>query len=174
MAILTGPLVLPTIWGLYSKKIGLKTAWIVSGVSIIFGLGVKIGIQPDGWLSELDYFSFILDKLQSNERVTDIGVGTIVPLALLIISEIVIRKPSEGWLKVLSKKALYSSTVEIDSSSFPAKLCAWSTIVVGLIMALIGVSASENKVLMILFGVGIGGLGWIILFFIKTNKQKAN
>lgn len=172
VAILTGPLVLPTIWGLYSKKIALKTAWIVSGASLIFGLAVKIGIQPESWLVELNYFSFIIDKLQSNERVTDIAVGTIVPLALLIISEIAIRKPSEGWIKVLSRKAQHSNTEEVNPSSFPAKLCAWSTIVVGLMMALIGLLATENKVLMILFGGGMAGLGGAILLFIRAKKQQ--
>lgn len=174
VAILTGPLVLPTIWGLFSEKIGLKTAWLVSGISIIFGLGVKIGIQTGGWLTGLNYLSDLVGKLQANEMVTDIGVGTIFPLALLIISEIIIKTPSEGWEKVISRKNQYSSAVVVDPSTFPAKLCAWSTIVVGIMMALIGAFSIDNKLLMVLFGLGFVGMGLVILFFITSKRHISN
>ena len=174
VAILTGPLVLPTIWGLFSEKIDLKTAWLVSGISIIFGLGVKVGIQPDGWLTELNYLSDLVSKLQANERVTDIGVGTIFPLALLIISEIVIKTPSEGWVKVISRKNQYSSAVDVDPSTFPAKLCAWSTIIVGVMMTLIGAFSIVNQLLMVLFGVGFIGMGLFILYLINTKRRTSN
>src|SRR5690606_27628109 len=37
VAMLTGPLVLPTIWGLFSRKIGLGTAWAVTILGVAGG-----------------------------------------------------------------------------------------------------------------------------------------
>lgn len=171
VAILTGPLVLPTIWGLYSRKIGIKSAWMVSLISIIFGMSLKIGFQPGAWFAEIEYISPLTLALQANERVTDIVVGTAFPLLLLIIAELAIRKNNEGWNRVEAKRLGYSEISEVNPSSFPAKLCSWSTIAVGILIALISIVTTDNKLLMVCFGGGLIILGSIILFYIRNDKR---
>lgn len=171
VAILTGPLVLPTIWGLYSKKIGIKTAWAVSIISIIVGMTVKLGFEPGGWLSEMEFLSTLTLALQANVRVTDIIVGTAFPLLLLLIAEVAIKKPSEGWNRIAVNRDRYSEEIEVVPSAFPARLCAWSTVVVGGLIGLIALISPENRVLTGGFAIGLLVLGGAILFFVRNDKN---
>jgi len=162
VAILTGPLVLPTIWGLYSQKIGLKTAWIVTIVSIVIGLAVKLGFQSNGFMVELQDLSNLTTILQANERVTEIVVGTVVPLLLLLLAELSIKGKNMGWVKVQARQQRTSEAIDSAPSILPAKICAWSTIIVGTLVGLISIISSENQLItggfsgfLIVLGVGI-------------------
>jgi Na+/proline symporter len=171
VAILTGPLVLPTIWGLFSRKIGIKTAWAVSIISIIIGLTVKLGFEHGGWLAEQEILSTITLAIQANIRVTDIFVGTAFPLFMLIIAEITIKRPSEGWVKIVANRNRYSEKMEIIPSTFPARLCAWSTISVGIMIGIISLINPENMLLVGGFGVGLILAGAIVLLIVGSDKK---
>ena len=172
VAILTGPLVLPTIWGLYSKKIGIKTAWAVSIISIAVGMTVKLGFEAGGWLAELDVLSTLTQAIQANIRVTDILVGTIFPLLLLIIAELTIETPSEGWAKITANKSRYSDEIEVIPSTFPARLCAWSTLAVGVMVGIIAIINSENRLLVGGFSLGLILCGILILALVRGDKEE--
>ena len=172
VAILTGPLVLPTIWGLYSRKIGIRTAWAVSIISIIVGMTVKLGFEAGGWLAEIELLNTLTLAIQANIRVTDILVGTAFPLLLLIIAELTIKEPSEGWAKIAANRSRYSAEVDVIPSTFPARLCAWSTVVVGVMIGLITFITPEHKLLVGGFAVALLLLGGSILLFIRLKKNR--
>lgn len=173
VAILTGPLVLPTIWGLYSRKIGLKTAWIVTIFSIVVGLVVKLGFQTDGWLAELQPLSYLTTMVQANERVTEIVVGTVVPLLLLLLAELSIGGKNEGWEKVQIKKQKSFEVIDSAPSILPAKICAWSTIIVGIMIALISIVSTEKQMITGGFAGFLIVLGVVILVGMRKKREHA-
>ena len=173
VAILTGPLVLPTIWGLYSRKIGLKTAWIVTIFSIVVGLVVKLGFQTDGWLAELQSLSYLTTMVQANERVTEIVVGTVVPLLLLFVAELGIGRKNKGWEKVQAKKQQAFEVADTAPSILPAKICAWSTIIVGVMIALISIVSTEKQMTTGGFAGFLILLGVAILTGIRKKREHA-
>src|SRR5690606_8376802 len=173
VAILTGPLVLPTIWGLYSRKIGLKTAWIVTIFSIVVGLVVKLGFQTDGWLAELQTLSYFTTLIQANERVTEIVVGTVVPLLLLFVAELGIGRKNKGWEKVQAKKQQTFEVADAAPSILPAIICAWSTLIVGVMIALISIVSTEKQMITGVFAGFLILLGVAILTGIRRKKEHA-
>lgn len=171
VAILTGPMVLPTIWGLFSKKITTKAAWYVTIVSIFVGLVVKVGFQNDGFLTNISYLSGLAELIINNERVTDIVVGTVFPVLMLLAFELMSQEVDPGWLEVAKVKEKYVEGEPQDASLLPAKLCAWSSIIVGGLMFIIAIINSENRILMMLFSVFLCMIGFLILKY-QTNKLK--
>lgn len=171
VAILTGPLVLPTIWGLFSRKIGVKTAWAVSVISLTVGLTVKLGFESGGWLAELRILSSLTQSIQANIRVTDILVGTVFPLLLLVIAELSMKTPSLGWAKVVANRNKYSQKVEVIPSTFPARLCAWSTFAVGVMVGIIALINSESRFIVGGFSIALMTLGILVLLIISKDQK---
>src|SRR5690606_3545753 len=79
VAILSGPLVLPTIWGIFSSKINLKSAWTVTFLSIIFVIVIKFGLQANGWFSNVSFLEGLANEFQSNERLYELAIGILTP-----------------------------------------------------------------------------------------------
>jgi len=174
VAMLTGPLVLPTIWGLFSKKIGLKAAWLVSIISIFIGFMVKLGFQEQGWFASAPFFDNLTKLIQENQRVTDIVVGTAFPFLLLLGIEFFTRSVDTGWTKVQAHKNEFTTTSDTSPSTYPAKLCGWSTLIVGIIISVISIITVENQGLVAAFGIGLLLLGSIILYYHKNRQVKTN
>ena len=174
VAILTGPLIMPTIWGLYSKKIGLKSAWVVSLVSLAVGIIVKIGFQPGFWFTSVELLNPITEIFQNNERVADIILGTVFPFIMLLSIEIFSTQKDEGWQKVLNRKEKISREKEVKPSSFPAVLCGWATIAVAFIMIIISLIGSQKSWLIAGFSLLLFLLGVGILRLVKDENIMKN
>ncbi|UGU17645.1 hypothetical protein LS482_07150 [Sinomicrobium kalidii] len=173
VAILTGPLVLPTIWGLYSRKIGIRTAWAVTIISIVFGLTIKIGFQQDGFLTGFSALSGMASAIQVHERLTEVIVGTLLPLLLLAVCEAFSKEIYPGWNKVQHNRETYTEGFSSNASALPARLCAWSSIIVAILMALIALLGDEKGMLVLSFSIGLALLGATILWYQK-KKNKYN
>lgn len=163
VAILTGPLVLPTIWGLYSRKIGLGTAWTVTILSIVVGLLVKVGFQPAGWFEQIAFLAPLTELFQTNERITEIVVGTFFPLMLLSIGEITAKDTHPGWDRINKNRLSHHTKTPTRPSTLPARLCGWSTIIVSLIMFIIALMESEESSTLFFFGIILAVIGIAIL-----------
>lgn len=77
-----GPLVLPTIWGLFSKHVGLSGVYITIVVGAVSSAILKFGFSRT---------EFVIN----NNRVMDMFVGVIPPLLTLIILELIARKKNK-------------------------------------------------------------------------------
>lgn len=171
VAMLTGPMVLPTIWGLYSRKIGLRDAWGVTLASIVFGITVKTGFQPEGFLTGISWLSGIASLAMANERITEIMAGTIFPLVLLFWCEMRSPHTCKGWVKVKNHKSSYTEGKSSDASRLPASLCAWSSVIVGVLMMMITLIGQDDSTLVALFATGLMLLGILILISQKKSGK---
>ena len=174
VAILTGPLVLPTIWGLFSKKIGLGTAWTVTIVSIAIGLAVKIGFQPGGILEQVVLLAPLTDLLQLNVRITEIVIGTALPLLLLVISEIFIKETNKGWTRVSLNKSVQHGVAPAIPSPLPARLCGWSTLIISLIMVVLAFMDEKDALVIGIFAAVLFILGAGILLVARRLESHRN
>src|SRR5699024_11237414 len=82
VAMLTGPLVLPTIWGLFSRKITLSTAWTVTILGILGGVFVKLGFREGGWWEGIGLLAATTQLLDAEEQVKKSVQRCIVKLTL--------------------------------------------------------------------------------------------
>lgn len=174
-AMLTGPIVLPPIWGLFSKKIGLGTAFSVTIISIVAGLFFRFGFREGGMIDETGILSGIAQLLQGNERITEIVMGTLFPLTLLSLSEFFIKNQHPGWLKVASASDRYrTEVVKPKASTLPAKLFGWSILILAVIMAVIAVINDQETAIIAIFALVLLAVGSGILWFIYFYKQENN
>lgn len=176
MSIMTGPLVLPTIWGLFSKKIGLKTAWSVSVLGITLGLLVKLTVQL-GWIDNIDLLAGFLGLLQANERITDIVMGALFPLMLLVIAETYLKNKSTdpGWQRIIVNQNKHEKKTKAVPSPLPGIICGWATCVVALLMGILAFIEQQEKwilagfaLLLIILGGGI----LMVAYRIRRIKDK--
>lgn len=148
VAMLTGPLVLPTIWGLFSRKIGLGTAWAVTLLGIVAGLVAKFGFGRGGWLTGIEALAPLAGLLQANPRLSEIVVGTAFPLLLLGGAELLFRSTHPGWTRVANHRARQRDEMPALPSVLPAKLCAWSTAAIGSLLLVLAVVDREERAIL--------------------------
>ncbi|MBB6428302.1 sodium:solute symporter family transporter [Algisphaera agarilytica] len=149
-AMLTGPLVLPTIWGLFSKKLSLSAVWIVTivgGLSAVlarFGLlsgpEFLVGVPGTAWLHDLATI---------NPRVTDLVVGSSVTLVGLCIAELTSSRDYVGWSRVSAITAAYAKQPEDNGqsgrSTLPAEICGYTVVFLSLLMLILAVFTSDTQ-----------------------------
>ncbi|MEM9420189.1 MAG: Na+:solute symporter [Planctomycetota bacterium] len=169
-AMLTGPLVLPTIWGLFSKRLTLSAVWVVtvvggfSAVVARFGLlsgpEFLVGVPGTAWLHDL---------VTINPRVTDLVVGSSVTLIGLCIAELMSNREYAGWSRVSAITTAYGKRSQDDDSpgrsTLPAEICGYTVTFLGVMMLILAVFAgdAQGRGVLIAFGVIMLMLAGIIL-----------
>lgn len=169
-AILTGPLVLPTIWGLFSRKIGLRTAWAVTLVGASAGLLVKFGFAKDSWLAGLSALSGLAAWVQQNPRLSEVFVGAAAPLSLLAFFELTARNTHAGWLKIEERRNLKKEEKPTLPSLLPALLCGWAMLGFGVLLAILSGFDGREREWVLGCAVALVAGGGLVLWMIKRAK----
>ncbi|QBG46666.1 Na+:solute symporter [Verrucomicrobia bacterium S94] len=171
--LLTGPLVLPTIWGLFSKKIGIKAVWGTTLVGFVSAAVVKFGLSANGFLAEVSFLSPLSDFIAAHSRIADLTSGILVPLVVLILLELVEKNEQPGWRKVLESKQAFQESEAVESSALPAKMVAITLAAIAAVMTVLGIiNRAELKVL-ILFALILATVAAFLGFFIRMRSAKS-
>lgn len=137
-ALIVPPLLIPTLWGLYSRRIGSVSAWAVALAGLILAVIAKTGCIPGGWMDGL----VVARWYQSNGRVGDLLIGSVPPLAILALAEItglLSRSGTQaGWDRVDRFRSEHiASRITGSASTLPATISGWTVAAIALLMALI-------------------------------------
>lgn len=147
-AIFSGPLMLPTIWGLFSRKIGLRTLWVSTAAGIGVAVFVKFGLGDGGWIAHLPWLQPLAQLAQINARVTDLVIGSLVPLLVLAAAEVIERHPHPGWERLRAFSTAAKEQAPAQSSALPALLCGWSVTAIATLMAVLAVLDREDTLIL--------------------------
>ncbi|MBA4146491.1 MAG: Na+:solute symporter [Verrucomicrobia bacterium] len=172
VAMLTGPLVLPTIWGLFSRKIGLGTAWMVTVLSIVAGMVVKFGLGKDGWFTQIETLAPLVQLVQTNVRMSEIVMGTAFPLLLLVIAQLSIRKTHAGWERVTAHRTEHRNEEPTLPSSLPARLCGGATCAIAVMMFLLMAIVRQDALIIGVFAAILFAIGAVILWMANSINQR--
>lgn len=172
VAILSGPLVLPTIWGIFSSKLNLKGAWSVTFISIVAVIILKFGFQSNGWFTDIERLSSLSIYLQQNVRIFELAIGILIPMILLVGFEWSHHSVDVGWEVIQRNKNSKADDVVAVASDFPIRLCAISVLIVGIVMLLLGFLQTEHKVFVMGFGASLVLLGSALYLFYKRMLSK--
>lgn len=171
-AIITGPFALPTMWALFSKKIGIRTAWMVSLGGFLAGLFVKFGFNPGGWFDGIVWLEPVTQLVQINVRVTDLVVGSVVPLVLLVIAELTIKKPNPGWERLRAHRQAWQDEAPAVSSTLPATLCGWSMLSLAALIGVLAALAPDDRLVLGAFAAILGSIGLVTLIVAKRGADR--
>lgn len=174
VSLLSGAMILPTIWGIFSKKLNLKAAWLITAISFFIVILLKLGIQENGWLSNVSFLNGLTVDLRNDERIFELVVGIFVPLLLLLIAELSIKEVDKGWLRIVANRQKTLSDTAVIPSQYPLKLCAISFIIVGVVISLLSFLQKSNVIFLLSFGLVLLIIGALILYLYKIILAKQN
>jgi solute:Na+ symporter, SSS family len=174
VAMLTGPLVLPSIWGLFSRKIGLGAAWFVTLSGVLGGIILKFGFGASGWFGGVGMLTGLNAWIQSHVRLSEIILGTVFPLLLLVMVELFARQTSPGWERVWNNRSSKVTAVNVLLPSvLPAQLCGRSTLAVGVLMLVLAFVDRKEAAIFVAFAILLGTVGGSILYGAKRVVTKS-
>ena len=138
-----GPIVLPTIWALFSKRVGASAVFITVIVGGLFSAMLKFGpgLVGDG--------NAISQWIAANSREAEVLVGIVPPLVTLIVLELLARGESPRWPQVAALAKTYHAGPPIKSSSAPALIVGVSLLALAVLFVVIAVLQDQERVLML-------------------------
>jgi solute:Na+ symporter, SSS family len=166
------PLVLPTIWGLFSKKVGLMAAWTTTLLGVTCSLVVKFGFQgTNAWFSNIGWAEGFVTLVSRNTAVSDWMVGLTVPLVTLIVFQVTAKGEDPGSRRVAEHVIERVEDRPVKASSLPGKIVGWALIVLAvLFFGLIPFGDGKGGVVAI-FAVMLLAAGGVTLFAIRRSGK---
>ena len=166
------PLLAPSLWGIFSRKIGGRAVWI-TGLSG-FGLGVVIrfGFGAEGFLSGIDSLGSINAWVIAHANFLKTFVGVIFPVAVLAILEFTSQGEDAGWKTIAAltrKEDEAEVTHAVQSNPMAAKVVAVCLAVCGAMMcSLILVNETSHGIL-----AAFGGILFLLAAIIYHKVRPA-
>jgi len=150
-ALMVGPLLLPSVWGLFSKRVTQRCIWPTAGISFAVGALVKFGLSESGFLSGIEGLRPLCEWIQANLRTVEAFVGVVLPTLVLLAFELSSRGTSEGFEKVAARTQEHIHRPEPKMSRLPALVVSWVIGFCGLLMALLAVVNQDQRQVLAIF-----------------------
>ncbi len=171
-SLMVGPLLAPTIWGLFSKKITIGAVWATAGISFVLGVICKIGLSSGGWLVT-ESTQGLSDWITNNDKTVDLLIGVMLPVAVLTILQLLNKNTASGWKKVATLiTETGKSGVKHEASATPGIIVsAWLFACATLMFALMPFSETGSMQLA-LFGAVLLLIALLIAAFIALKHRR--
>lgn len=167
------PLFLPTIWGLFSKKIGITAAWVTTVAGFLTAYLVKFALAKEGFLAEVGFLQPIVDWIAVNSRIADLLSGIVTPFAILIVWELLAKQESSGWSKVIAARKSFHEAPPAKTYTLPGKMVAISLVVIAALMAGLSIIDHKEAVVLITLAVLLLGIAGILFYFLRRSDKAA-
>lgn len=175
LTLVISPLFIPSIWGLFSKRIGQKAIWWSMIPTFMVAILVKTG-----WVFK--------DFIDQHATFIDAFIGLVLPLTILSIIELILWKKGEdpGWerlTQILGKEKKIMDKSEKEKykmagrvySGMAFKLMFGTYAVIGLIMIAIALFREESRQHLLYGSIFLGAsLIAFLLFYIKKYRKSIN
>jgi len=150
-ALMVGPLLLPSVWGLFSRRVTQRCIWPTAGVSFVVGAVVKFGLSPRGFLSGVEGLQLFRTWMQANLRTVEAFIGVVLPVLVLSAIELTSRGTSEGFARLAAQTRERRHRPEPRTSRLPALVVSWVIGFCGLLMALLTAINQDHRRLLAAF-----------------------
>lgn len=136
-SLMVGPLLAPTIWGLFSKRTSLRAIWVTVAVSFAAGIVFKLGLGNGGFLVGALPQAWSA-WVQNNNTMTDLIIGVIVPIIILSAMHCTEKRTATGWQRVQHQISQTSNEGKrATSSPMPALVTGSSLLISAILMFII-------------------------------------
>ncbi len=175
-SLLVVPLFAPTLWGVFSKKIGIKQMLIVALTS--FGVGVLLRFGLPAFTEKGDPLWGLTNYVLNNKKMVELFVGVLLPVCMLFLFEVMLRSTDKGAKRLDTKRSESHAVIaaaEKRSSfdPFPVQMVMYSVLLLGAWMLFIGFREPEERTVLISVGCGLLVLSGVINVFVgKIKAQK--
>jgi len=155
-SLMVGPLLAPTIWGLFSKRVTISAIWVTASASFVLGVIVKMGLGSNGWLVN-ESTQALADMIAANGKTVDLVIGVIVPIIILAIMQRLKTSTADGWntVEALALETKTSGVTHV-ASDMPAMIVSGCLLACAALMFSLMALADKDQGL-------LGGFGSILL-----------
>lgn len=156
-SLLFGPLMAPTIWGLLSGKVGLRSVFATVGICGATALIARFG--PAGPLAGTGFGTWIM----ANAQLVDVLIGAVLPVMILTIAHLLSGHDKPGWQETQARAAAYApEPIDADGPSHsPPGIIALALSVTGAIMLALLLVNDEGQATLAAFGGVTLLLAWL-------------
>ena len=157
-SLLVVPLLAPALWGLFSRKIGIREMCLVALTSFFISVFLRFGIATSPLILETDWLAPLATYLSKNIKNLEVVVGVILPILMLLALERLKRGKDPGWKVLEDERALLQSSIQESNitasfDSFPARMVMISLLVMAIGMVALGFFVSQGRTVLLSFGV---------------------
>lgn len=156
------PLLAPSLWGLFSRKIPTRALWMTAGICFPLGLLFRFAMPPD----EVGLFAW----LQSNGKLIETFIGVILPLLITFAVSYFSKGVAPGWARIeaLGSEDQHNEDL-VQPSKIPALIVGWSMAVCSLMMLILVFVNSQDRGTLGAFTVVLALISIVIL---RRSSQK--
>ena len=171
-SLMVGPLLAPTIWGLFSRRVGIRSIWTTVAISFVLGLILKMGLGANGFLVS-ESTAALADWLQSHGTTVDLIIGVAIPVCILSLMHSLSRDTASGWTRVQQQVSDVMAAGKVtEASALPAIIVGGCLLICALLMfGLIPFNESGHSILAV-FGAVLLLISASIFIFIKTQNRR--
>jgi SSS family transporter len=186
LTLVISPLFIPSIWGLFSRRIGQKSVWISMGITYAIAVIIKFGFNADGLLTHGAWGNFISTYIQQHVQFVDAFVGLVTPVTLLVLIELFLWKKDKdkGWKRlshiIQENKELTENERDIAKrsgsmySALAFKILMGTYAAIGITMGLIAFGSDDNQGQLFWFSAiffGVSLIAFLIYYGAKKRKR---
>ena len=176
-SLLVVPLFAPTLWGLFSRTIGIREMIVVALTSFIVGLTLRFGIATNPWIDPSSNLHGIKNYLAENSKNVELMVGVILPVVMLAIFQLTKRGTDAGAATLESHchDVHENTTEENQSVSFdpvPAKMVMYSLLGLGIWMMLLSLYQTDKRVVVLTIGSSLLLVALVIQRTVKRYQSR--
>jgi SSS family solute:Na+ symporter len=151
-SLIVGPLLLPLVWALFSRKVTTADLAFTAAVCCGLGLLVRFGVAEDSRLSALPGLAAMTAFVRDQPRSVEVVVGVLLPGVLMALAEL--RRPGESTGAARFRKlsgrldpgGVAATAAELAQ---PARMVGWSLLMCAGGMLLLAVFSSTERGLLL-------------------------
>ena len=194
-SIMVGPLLAPTIWGLFSKKTSTNAIWVTAPVSFILGF-IALVLNPNGFLKTLsgaknfpslrgiydlliNLMPQVSEYIGNNTQTINLIIGVVVPIVILTVMHFAATEEAAGVKRIedliVNTEKEQAKVGEQKASSMPALIVGGCLFLCAIMMYSLIFFNKEDHGLLIIFGsvlVAISLTIFAVLFVQHKNSLK--
>lgn len=173
-SLIVGPLLAPALAGLFSKRLSVRSIWLV------FIVGVAVAVVLKFWLPSIDGTSSIgwlhsaAKWAQDSQRAVDLIVGVVVPVCVVALSLLLSRSENPGWGRIQALSATGSTDAAlVNRDSTPARIVVIALLAIGVCFLIIAQLSPHSQFVIQLFSLAVTVIAGIIYAFIRLKRSSA-
>jgi len=167
---------MPTIWGLFSRKIGLKAVWSTVLIGFVAAYIIKFGlsVSRDGFLTEVALLRPLVEWIAAHSRIVDLTAGLIFPFLILVFLELFEKHEHRGWQRVMETRKAFAELPPLESSTLPGKMVAICLAMLAIVMGVLAVINREEAGILIALAIVLSAIAGGMYIFLRRADAKAN
>jgi solute:Na+ symporter, SSS family len=152
-SLIVGPLLLPLVWALFSRKITTSDLAVTAGVCGGLGLLIRFGTGENGPLTGWSAMEGLVAFARAQPRSMEAIVGVLLPALILALAEWRQRRPAAGAVafRALAKRSTAPvAAADAVSLAQPVRVVGWSLAACAMALLLVTPAAPRDRGLLLL------------------------